>query len=412
MPLPFSLFLALKYMKPKRTFLSVISVISVIGVLLGVAVLIIVLSVMSGFDDMWRDKILGFDAHVTVARPGAIEDVDRLLARIRAVEGVSGAAPYVQGLVFVQHGGVVHTPLMRGIDCAQERPVSRLPEHLVAGRFDLEDDEALIGRALAARLGVGVGDTLLVYSPQSFIAGRDEIGLPEEVTVAGIFEIGMWEYDIGFVFLSLGTARELYGLEGGAHAVRVMTRDPFQAMAVARRLSGTLRREQPDLDVSTWMDQNRQLFDALRVEKNMMFFLLVFIVLVAAFGITNSLIIEVVQKTKEIGLLKALGFSSGRIMGIFLWQGWIQGAAGTGLGIALGLVVLRFRNALMRLLSRALGMELFPQELYHLREIPAHTTVADVVLVAVLSLTICTLAGLIPAYRAARLDPARALRYE
>jgi lipoprotein-releasing system permease protein len=410
--LPFSLFMALKYMKPKRTWLSVISIISVIGVMLGVTVLVIVLSVMSGFDDMWRDKILGFDAHVTVTRSGIIDDEDRLAEEINAIPGVVGVAPYVQGLVFVQHGGIVHTPVMRGVDIERERQVSQLPRHMVAGRFEMGDDDVIIGRELARRLNVTVGDKLLVYSPQSFIAGKDEISLPMEMHVSGIFEIGMWEYDVGFILMPMAVAQEFYGLKSGVHALQVMTTDPFQAHIVARRITERLQGEYPDLRVQTWMDLNRQLFDALRVEKNMMFFLLIFIVLVAAFGITNTLIIVVVQKTKEIGLFKALGFSSGSIMRIFFWQGWIQGFFGTALGIALGLVTLHYRNGLMHGMAAVCHMELFPKELYHLSEIPSRTAPGDIALIAILSLLICTLAGLLPAWRTARLNPAEALRYE
>ncbi len=410
--LPFSLFLALKYMKPKRTFLSVISIISIIGVMLGVAVLIIVLSVMSGFDDMWRDKILGFDAHIVVSRPGLIEDADHLADKIRKIAGVVGVAPCVQGLVFVQHEGVVQTPIMRGIDVEQEQQVSRLPQHMLAGRFALNEDEVIIGRELAVRLGLHVGDKLLVYSPQSFISGRDEVSLPEEMQLAGIFEIGMWEYDVGFILMSMVMAQELYGIDSGVHALRVMISEPYKARTLAHEIVQQLAMDDPDISAKTWMDLNRQLFDALRVEKNMMFFLLIFIVLVAAFGITNSLIIVVVQKTKEVGLLKALGFSSGSIMRIFFWQGWIQGVLGCLLGLGLGMFVLYYRNALMRWLAAALHMELFPKELYHLSEIPAHTSLADILLVVILSTAICTLAGLLPAWRAARLDPAQALRYE
>ncbi len=413
MYLPFSLFLALKYLKPKRTFISVISVISMIGVVLGVAVLVIVIAVMAGFDDMWREKILGFDAHVTVmSAEGAIADAAAAAEAVRGVPGVAGVAPYVQGLVFVQHGGRVHTPLLRGIDVEREKQVSLLPRHMVSGAFAMGPEDAIIGLELARRLGLRVGSRLLLYSPQHFTSGRDEISLPAELTVAGIFEIGMWEYDVGFVLAPLGAARELCGLEEGVHALRVMAHDPYQAGAVAARIAARLERDFPGLQCRTWMDLNRQLFDALRVEKHMMFFLLIFIVLVAAFGLTNTLIVEVVQKTKEIGLLKALGFSSGAIMSVFFWQGWIQGVLGTGLGIGLGMLVLRFRNAIMRGLASLLSMELFPKELYHLSEIPARVTLLDVGMVAVLSLLICTLAGFIPAWRAAKLDPARALRYE
>ncbi len=411
MPLPFSLFLALKYLKPRRTFMSVISVISVVGVMLGVAVLIIVLSVMSGFGEMWRGKILGFDSHLTVTRDFPMAYPDDLARIIEGVEGVSGVAPYVQGLVFVMHNGVLLSPMMRGVDPEQEKNVSQIPSSMVAGRFSLDFDEVVIGRELSARLGAGVGDRLLVYSPLGFAAG-DELSLPEELTVSGVFEIGMWEYDVGFILLPMQVARELCGMEDGAHALRVMTFDPARAMTTARMLESRLREICPDVRVTTWMELNSRLFAALKVEKNMMFFLLIFIVLVAAFGITNSLIITVVQKTKEVGLLKALGFSSGSIMRVFFWQSWIQGALGTVLGVGLGMVALHYRNDLMRWMAASLGMELFPKELYHLSEIPASTAPGEVLTVAILSMAICTLAGLLPAFRASRLDPARALRYE
>lgn len=412
MSLPFSLFLAFKYLKPKRSFLSVISIISMIGVLLGVALLIIVISVMTGFDDMWREKILGFDAHILITQQGTIDEPARMTKQVEAVKGVKAAAPCVQGLVFVQHEGIVYTPMMRGIDVEMEKRMSNLPKHMVSGAFELGENEVIVGRELARRLHLAVGDKLLIFSPQTFVAKYDEITLPLEMTVSGIFEVGMWEYDIGFVLLPLDAARELYGMESGVHALRVAVSDPYKAGTIAGQIAAGLRNEYNDIIAQTWMDINRQLFDALRVEKNMMFFLLVFIVLVAAFGITNSLIIVVVQKTKEIGLLKAVGFSSASIMRVFLWQGWIQGVIGTIFGVLLGLVMLHYRNTIMRVLSVVFNMELFPKELYHLSEIPSHTTLVDVVLIALLSVLICTLAGLLPAWRAARLHPAQALRYE
>ncbi len=408
MNLPFSLFLALKYLKPKRTFVSVITVISILGVMLGVAVLIIVLSVMSGFDHMWRDKILSFNAHITVSGFRALTDEDALIDRIESVPGVSGAAPYVEGLVFLQHREQIFTPLLRGIHPDYEHRVSRVPEHITLGSFDIEYDELVMGRDLAAQMGVRIGDQILVYSPQSFVS-PDEIRLPEELTLVGIYELGMWDFDMGYTLTSIGMARELYGMEYGVHGIQVMTDDPYRAHLVAELLKAELG---PDFTVRTWMELNRQLFAALRVEKNMMFFLLIFITIVAAFGITNTLITLTVQKTKEIGLLKSLGFSSGSIMRVFFWQGWIEGVLGTALGTAMGLVVLRYRNDLMFWLSERFGWELFPKELYHLSEIPASTSTFDLALIAVSVLVICTLAGIVPAYRAATLDPARALRNE
>ncbi len=408
MKLPFSLFLALKYLKPKRTFVSVITVISILGVMLGVAVLIIVLSVMSGFDHMWRDKILSFNAHITVNHHRALDDVEDLLTAIESVPGVQAAAPYVEGLVFMQHGDRIFTPLLRGIDPVYEVRVSRVPEHMVAGHFDVEYEEIIMGRDLALQMGVRLGDSILVYSPQSFIS-PDEIRLPEELTVVGIYELGMWDFDMGYTLTSIGMAQELYGRETGVQAIHVMTDEPYRAHLVADRLQEHLG---PHYEVRTWMELNRQLFAALRVEKNMMFFLLIFITIVAAFGITNTLITLTVQKTREIGLLKSLGFSSGSIMRVFFWQGWIEGVLGTLLGIGTGLLILRYRNDLMFWLSTQFGWELFPKELYHLSEIPASTSSFDILLIAISVMVICTLAGVVPAYRAASLDPARALRNE
>jgi len=408
MKLPFSLYLALKYLRPKRTFLSVVTVISVLGVLLGVAVLIIVLSVMSGFDNMWRDKILSFNAHITVTGYGVIEDADELVERMSKIDGITGVAPYVQGLVFIQHNDRVHTPMVRGIDPELERTVSKIPESIVSGKFSVDDNDVVIGADLAQRMGVRVGDKILVYSPQTFISA-DELRLPEEMIVAGIFSVGMWEFDVGFALTSMDKARELYGMETGVHAIQVMTKDPYHADVAARKIRAALG---PEYDASTWMDLNRQLFAALRVEKNMMFFLLIFITVVAAFGIMNTLITVTVQKTREIGLLKALGFSSGSIMRVFFWQGWIQGVIGTACGIGFGLLVLRYRNDLMFFLSERFNMELFPKELYHLSEIPSATSGMDILVIAISVMVICTLAGVVPAYQAARMDPVRSLRYE
>jgi lipoprotein-releasing system permease protein len=189
----------------------------------------------------------------------------------------------------------------------------------------------------------------------------------------------------------------------------VMTRDPYRVGSVAQKVRAILG---PDYYVDTWIEQNRQLFGALRVEKNMMFFLLIFITIVAAFGITTTLITVTIQKTKEIGLLKAIGFSSGSVMRIFFWVGWVEGMLGTSLGIVTGLLALHFRNDLMRWLSDTFHLELFPKELYRLSEIPSQTSVMDVTVVAVAVVLICTLAGAIPACRAARLDPVEALRHE
>ncbi|HKL22225.1 MAG TPA: ABC transporter permease [Tichowtungia sp.] len=406
----FSIFMALKYLKPKRSFLSVVTLLSLTGVMLGVAVLIVVLSVMTGFDETWREKILSFNAHVKVTEyGGVIHQPQKLMEMVKDQDGITGAAPNLEGLVFIQtENDKVHTPMLRGIDPKLERTVSKVPDSVVKGEFSVGYGEIVIGRDLALRLGLDVGDTLLVYSPQNFVS-QEELRLPEELTVSGIFDVGMWEFDANVVLTSLATARSIYDVEQGVHNIQIMTEKPMQAPRIAHELQEKLG---PYFDARSWIDLNRQMFTALQTEKNMMFFLLIFITIVAAFGITNTLITLTVQKTHEIGLLKALGFANRRIVGIFLWIGAVQGVIGTGLGLGLGLLALKYRNELLNFISAQFRVDLLPKELYQLSQIPAHTTASDVTIVCTTVLIICTLAGLVPAWRAARLEPVEALRNE
>ena len=409
MKIPFSLFLAFKYLKPRRSFISAVTVISMLGVTIGVAVLIIVLSVMTGFDEVWRDKILGFNAHVSIVQQGGIlHNPERVLNEARQIEGVVGVAPNLDGLVLIQVDERVHTPVLRGVDPKYEPSVSQVPHNIISGKFEVEDDQIVVGSDLARRLNVRVGDTLTVYSPQSFVS-EDEIRLPEELTVSGIFHVGMYEYDVGFVFTSLETARALYDVEQGVHSVQVMLDNPLRAAEVAMQLHEKLG---IGFFPRTWMEMHSQIFAALHVEKNMMFFLLAFVALVAAFSITNTLITLTVQKTREIGLLKSLGFGNGGITGIFFWMGLVQGVLGNVLGVGLGLLVLKFRNELLMFMSSEFNLELLPPELYQLSKLPSHTTGMDVAIVCGLVLVFCTLAGLVPAFRAAKMEPVDALRYE
>ncbi|TFH17459.1 MAG: FtsX-like permease family protein [Lentisphaerales bacterium] len=406
---PFSLFLALKYLRPKRSFVSVVTFISVSGVLLGVAILLIVMSVMEGFDQMWRDKILGFSAHITVTRPGTvIDNEDAVALELESIPGISNAIPFVQCIALLRNESRIDAVLIMGVDPSRSGLASSIPSNMISGAFDISDENVVIGSDLAAQLGAGVGDRVLAYSPNSVGSG-DELHLPEELTVAGIFNLGMWEFDSRYVLSSIQAARDVYGIDNGAVAIKVLTDDPFRADEFAAAIRETLGNR---FIATTWTQMNRTLFEALRVEKGLMLFLLSLISIVAFFCVASTLIVITVQKTSEIGLLKALGFSSGKIMGVFIWHGMIQCITGTLGGLGAGMVILRYRNAILNLLARLFNFELFPKSLYQLAEIPAKTTCEDVVTIVVLVVVFCIIASIVPAARAAYLNPADALRNE
>lgn len=404
----FSLFLALKYLRPRRTVLSVVTVISVVGVLLGVAILVIVLSVMTGFDTMWREKILSFKPHLTVTgAAGTIADEETVCRMLDEVPGVTGVAPALETLVLVQSQGNLAAPILLGVDPDRVTRVSRVGQHLVMGALDLEGDRVVVGIDLAGRLGLEVGSVLVVYSPLNVVR-KDEVQLPRELTVSGIFNLGMRDFDAGFILTSLDVARDLTGMARGARSVYVMTEDPFRFKTFVHRVTSALG---PGYHVRSWAEVDSLLFEALSHEKTMMFLLLVFITIVAIFCVTNTLIVMTVEKTSEIGLLKALGFPTRRIMAVFVWHGWIQCLVGTGAGIGLGLLVLHNLRRIARWLL-IFDIEVFPKEIYGLSEIPWATSVGELTRIAAVVLGFCTVASLLPAYRAARLDPVEALRHE
>ncbi|MBM4143304.1 MAG: ABC transporter permease [Lentisphaerae bacterium] len=405
---PFSLFLALKYLKPKRSFISVVTAISVVGVLLGVAILVIVLSVMTGFDNMWRDKILSFKPHLTVVgRLGPVQNEEEVCRTVEAIPGISGAAPVIQTLVLMQHAGMATAPVVVGVPPERAARVSRVPDFVPEGAFDIEGDHAVVGIDLARSMRLGVGDRVLVYSPQNVVS-PDEMYLPEELTVTGLFELGMWDFDSRFMLTSLDTARDLSGVEQGADAVHIMTADPFRFDEYAARVREALG---PACVVRTWREVDELMFSALSHEKTIMFVLLVFITIVAIFCVTNTLIVITVHKTHEIGLLKAIGFSSAKIMAAFVLHGWIQCLAGVAAGIGLGLLVLNNLNAVAAWLG-SMNLNVFPKEIYRLSEIPWSTSFGEIARIALFVMVFCTLASIIPAGWAARLDPVEALRKE
>ncbi len=428
MKAPFSLFLALRYLQPKRTFVSVITVISVLGVTLGIAVLIIVISVMTGFDRELQRKVLGFDAHLILTNEQVLRGWRDLDAEVQKVPGVVATAPFVQGPVIAEFNGRVLTPKIRGIEIERELKIADLRTMMKAGTHELRSDQCLIGIELSHSLGLQVGDKLTIYAPRNIgdILGlidrvrKDpndrgaldelkEVVLPAELEIVGIFESGRYTYDAEYVLTPLFVGQELYGLGDDIHGLSIRTTDPYGLDPIMRAIDPHLP---PGTSSYSWMDLNKQLFDAVRMERNTMFIILFFIIIVAAFSVMNTLITVTVQKRREIGIMKALGATPAQIVWVFLAQGMVVGIFGNVTGLAAGIALVRWRNEFKDWLAGALGIEIFPPGIYQFSQIPAEIVPADVTLICVSAFVICALAAFIPAWTAARLDPVKALRYE
>jgi lipoprotein-releasing system permease protein len=428
--LPFSFFLALRYLQPKRTFVSIITLISVVGVMLGVMVLILVISVMTGFDRELRQKVIDFDAHILIGSEDVLRDWRDLTVKVRNTPGVIGTAPYVQGPVIVEFQHKRLAPLIRGIDPAEEEKVAPRQKFIKRGTLDLEGDSAVIGVELARKLQIEVGEKLTIYSPGNLNEILDgikelegtkpederkaidrlrEVVLPKELTITGIFETGHYLHDSEFLLVPIHVGQELYGLGDALHGLTVKTNDPYGAEGVKREIQKFLK---PPEYAQTWIDMNNQYFEAVRLERTVMFFLLFFIIIVAAFGIMNTLITVTVQKTRDIGIMKAIGANIRQIVWVFLGQGVIVGLFGTLAGLGLGMLLIQYRNEFSQWLASTLGIEVFPKQVYQFSQIPAQVVPMDVAKICIGAFIVCCVFAFLPAYRAARLDPVTALRYE
>ncbi len=429
--LPFELLLALRYLRPKRTFVSIITLISVLGVTLGVAVLIIVISVMSGFDRDLRDKVLGFNAHMKVLQVDPQTGGHVLLAnsaaviqKLTALPEVRAATPFAVGQVMVQSQpdppaqAQIAAPMLRGVDPRTETNVSRFATNLVAGTFNLSDHGLLVGVDLANhnRLGLHVGDHVAIASPpelerllKSHKAGKDEAFLPKDFTVRGIFDSGFYDFNANIVIASLEDFEELHGLTNAVQGLMVMLRDPERAKAAKAQVQTALGAR---YQVTIWSEEHNATMDAVMVEKNVMLYILFFIVIVAAFGITCTLITFVVLKTREIGVLKALGATSRQIAWVFLSQSMGVSVLGILVGLTTGILGVTYRNPFLRFMRSATGLELFPSSVYEFYELPALIIPGDIAIICGGSLIICLLAAAFPVWNASRLKPVEALRRE
>ena len=417
------MFLAWRYLKPRRNAVSLITCISVIGVILGVAVLIVVISVMAGFTDEFKKKLLDTTSHFQVSNyyQGFIEDPEKVINTLKKC-GASGA-PVVERHVLVQRGERFMPKMLIGIDPYLKQEGVQLSKVIKYGKYSLKRGEIIVSTVIASELALRVGEKVMMHSPAKLAKmvkvnkdgemnlNKAHVYLPSEFTVSGIYSFGKYDFDKNILFINLDDADELFELPwGAATVVYGRVKDPFNMNSEIHAIREKLLDQ--GYHVLTWKQMNKKFLGVLEVEKNMQFFLLIFIVLVAAFSITNTLITVVVQKTREIGLLKALGAQNLSILNIFLFQGFIVGVTGTLCGTMLGVGIIYWRNQILIALRWITGQELFPPEFYIFSQLPATINTQDLVIIAIISILLCTLGGLIPAWRAAKLDPAKALRYE
>jgi lipoprotein-releasing system permease protein len=415
--------MALRYLRPRRTFVSIITLLSFGGVAIGVMVLIVVLSVMTGFRQKLDEKIIGFNAHITVSADEVIYDSDKTVALIEKQPGVLAAEGVVRGPVMVLIGDQdsstsaprMASAIITSAPASGDSQVLPLKQFIKMGEYELRGDSVLIGREWSRRNSVFPGDQISIYGAaviQGLMAQKQRTHvdvMPDTPTVRGVFQTGQYSYDSEFMIVSTEMAQHIYGLGDGVQQIAVRVKDLSQVDQVRDELNKVLP---PPLTARTWIDDNRDLFNALATERVVMTFILLMVMLVAGFGLCSTLITITVQKSREIGLMKALGANDGQVCRVFLLHSLVVGVVGSVSGTALGLLVLHFRNPFRDFLLQRFGIQVFASDIYGQAEIPAVINPIFVVVIAIAAVIICLLAALLPALNAARLAPARALRYE
>jgi lipoprotein-releasing system permease protein len=418
MQIPFELILGWRYTRAGRAtrrngFISFISGVSMLGIALGVAALIIVLSVMNGFQKEVRDRMLGVVSHIEIFAPNgaALPDVARTLAEARANPQVIGAAPFIATQALLARGEDMKGAIVRGIDPALEPEVTELAgtlkntalTRLIPGEFGV-----VLGNELARSLGVREGDKVTLVAPSGQVTPAGVVPRLKQMTVVGTFDSGHYEYDSALLMMHTDDAAKIFRLEGPT-GVRLKLKDLNQAREVGVELSRSLS---GDLLVRDWTRQNRNWFAAVQLEKRMLFIILTLIVAVAAFNLVSTLVMTVTDKRADIAILRTLGASPRSIMGIFVVQGALVGVIGTLAGLALGLLVAFNIDVIVPALEQLLHTSFLPRDIYLISRMPSEPQSADIVPIAVISLVLAFAATLYPSWHASRVNPAEALRYE
>ncbi|PWK92943.1 lipoprotein-releasing ABC transporter permease subunit [Fulvimonas soli] len=411
---PLELFIGLRYTRAKRRnqFISFISAVSVVCIAISVTALITVMSVMNGFDDELRSRILGAISHATVSGlPGeSVQDWRSAVKVAEANPHVKGAAPYVETEAFLQ----ARRPsgaLVRGVEPGEEPKVSDIGRHMVEGKLsDLTPDSwnIVLGKELALQLGVGVGDRVTMAVPEFRATPMGSVPRLRAFHVSGIFEMGMQEFDSGLALVNMGDAEKLNGLDGPT-GIRLKLDDLFNARPVARELAGALGQV---YRVETWMDSHANFFSAISMEKKVMFIILSLIILVAVINLISMLMMLVTDKQADIAILRTLGSTPRSIMGMFMVQGVLVGLVGTAFGVGLGSLLSWRLPGIVRWIEHVTGVTFLSPDVYYISELPSKLQAGDVGWVALVTFLFSLLATVYPAWRASRTQPAQALRYE
>ncbi|HLU12405.1 MAG TPA: lipoprotein-releasing ABC transporter permease subunit [Arenimonas sp.] len=412
---PLSAAIGLRYLRAKRRngFISFLSLASILGIILGVVALITTIAVMSGFQQELRERILGMVAHATVSGvDGPLQDWQRAVELAGEDPRVLGAAPYVETETLIQ-GRRRQGALLRGVEPSLEPRVSQLADKMKQGRLDdLQPGEyrILLGVELAQVLGVQPGDDINVYIAQTTVTPLGSMPRARRFTVAGIFEAGAQEYDLGLAVIHLQDAQALTRMGDGVTGVRLRLDDLWDAWNVARDLADGL--DGDFYRVRDWSRDHANFFRALKMEKTVMFILLSLVILIAAFNLVSSLVMLVQDKQSDIAILRTLGMSPGAVMRVFVVQGLVVGLAGIAIGVSAGVALASNLSHVVAFVEKVFDTELMPSDVYYISGVPSVVNVSDVVMVALIAFVMCLLATLYPAWRASRTDPATALRYE
>ncbi len=412
---PLELFIGLRYTRAKRRnhFISFISLVSMLGIALGVWALITVMSVMNGFHNDLRDRILSVASHATVSGyDGWLADWQAVDTTISSNSHIVASAPYIMGQGMITRGGGVSGAIIRGVDPARERSVSQLAEKMTEG--DLANLKAgefgiALGSSLARQLGVELGEKVTLVAPKGRVTPAGMLPRMKRFTVVAIFTLGMYEYDSGLAAIHIDDAAILLSTSGKVTGLRLALDDTFAAPEIREQL---IEQTGGNLRIRDWTQEHSTFFGALKVEKRVMFIILSLIIMVAAFNIVSTLIMLVTDKQADIAILRTLGLAPAGVMKVFMVQGTVIGFIGTFLGAFLGVVMALNITSIVLWVESIIGFQFFPPDVYPVSGFPSEMRVSDVISVIVMSLVLSFLATLYPAWRASKLDPAEALRYE